>query len=181
MALLIGLVLCWIVSCSVAAPTVHLIKPENNEYIPESPSYIQTDSPQLVDPIWMTVTMKPLVKTTVVEPINKSDQPSLETVSQSTAPQQPSYYPYYHQLQTVPNLQQPYPYNTPQYQYQPGFPFQWSSLAAQPLVAQPLLASQLYPFPLQQLSGGLTSSSSSNAQPCDDGGRNIGGYQQHGY
>ncbi|XP_058823288.1 uncharacterized protein LOC131684438 [Topomyia yanbarensis] len=164
MVLLIGLISYWAVSCAVAAPTVHLIKQEDSADIPD----IQTDLPQIVDPLWMTVTMKPLVKTAVVKPISKSYQPPHETVNQNSPPQQPSYYPYYYQFQPASNPEPLYPYNTPQYQYQPGYQLQWPSVSTQPLVA-----SQLFPLPLPQVG--------SNNPPCGDSGRNIGGYHQHGY
>ncbi|XP_053695844.1 uncharacterized protein LOC128743316 [Sabethes cyaneus] len=177
---LVGLFAYWtVVSCALAAPTVHLIKPEDDGYFAPDPAFQRTELPQVVDPIWMTVTMKPLVKTTVVDPISKRLPPSVQTVQpriQQHQQQQPlPYYPYYHQLPTAPVIEPhslslyPNPYNMPSYQYQQaGFPLQWTSSVSHP-----------YPtIPLHQ------PGSSNVIPPCDDSDvRNTigGGYQQYGY
>lgn len=132
-------------SSVLAAPTVHLVKVEESEGIPDYQQLLPTDLPPIVDPVWMTVTMKPLVKTTVVEPLSpqypqaaeqpvhtdpvtRYQQPIAQTWQPS--PQNPpeTYYPFYYGAPTegprpsVPNLgqgpQQQYPYNVmPQFQY----------------------------------------------------------------
>ncbi|XP_055543435.1 uncharacterized protein LOC129728986 [Wyeomyia smithii] len=173
-----GLFAYWlVVSCAFAAPTVHLIKPEDDGYFARDSVFQQTELPQVVDPVWMTVTMKPLVKTTVVDPISKRLQPSIgTTIEQRPQQQQPVHYnpyPYHGNLPTVPviapNSPSLYPYHIPSYQYQQmKFPLQWSSVVSHP-----------YPtFPQQH-----QFSSNNVIQPCDDSGvRNIGGgYQQYGY
>ncbi|KAL1377194.1 hypothetical protein pipiens_016435 [Culex pipiens pipiens] len=139
-------VLCGLASV-LAAPTVHLVKVDESEGFPDYQQLLPTDLPPIVDPVWMTVTMKPLVKTTVVEPLNPQyPQPTERPVQpdpvtsyqQPTAPTwQPSqqnppstYYPYYYGAPTegsrLPALgqssqqfpQQPYPFNVqPQFQY----------------------------------------------------------------
>lgn len=134
---------CSLVCLVVAAPTVHLLQPEADQYGQN------TEQPLIIEPV--AVTMKPLVETTYVDPVNWNYQQAIETAIRQPAERQPTlFYPptYMHH------------YNG--YQQQPLYGQQWpwpqSALPQQPIM-QP---------------------SSTNVLPCSQN-RHIGGYQQHGY
>ncbi|KAL9697829.1 hypothetical protein quinque_001270 [Culex quinquefasciatus] len=147
-------VLCGLASV-LAAPTVHLVKVDESEGFPDYQQLLPTDLPPIVDPVWMTVTMKPLVKTTVVEPLSPQyPQPSERPVQSdpATSYQQPiaptwqpsqqnppaTYYPYYYgaptegsRLPTLPNLgqsSQQFPQQQPYpFNVQPQFQYNYAS------------------------------------------------------
>lgn len=143
-------ILCGLASV-MAAPTVHLVKQEDSDGVPDYQQLLPTDLPPIVDPVWMTVTMKPLVKTTIVEPLNpqypqpttSEQRPPLEQPdftpyqrpnaptwptqqNPSATPYYPSYYSYGTQTEGPPTQQffipQQYPFNVQPRQYQ--YPYQ---------------------------------------------------------
>ncbi|XP_055639070.1 uncharacterized protein LOC129777045 [Toxorhynchites rutilus septentrionalis] len=167
MTLCFGLASCFIISCALAAPTVHLIKPNDEDFSAGQADY-QTDAPDIVDPTWMTVTMKPIVKTTVLDPVSQNYLPPMGSSGQHPSSQQPTIYPYHYPNAApgVTTANHLYPYNIPH--YQPNYPLQWTQQTSVPLS---LHSAQFYPS-IQQ-AGGI-------AQPCF-GTHSVGGYQQQGY
>uniref|UniRef100_A0A1Q3FNH6 Putative conserved secreted protein n=1 Tax=Culex tarsalis TaxID=7177 RepID=A0A1Q3FNH6_CULTA len=159
----------------LAAPTVHLVKVDESEDIPDYQQLLPTDLPPIVDPVWMTVTMKPLVKTTIVEPLNPqypqtSEQPVQPDHGTSyqqpiaptwqPSPQSPpaTYYPYYYGAPTdgprtsLPNLsqspQQPFPQqHQQQYPYNVMPQFQYHYQSYPQLSWKPAVQPQQHPQP----------------------------------
>ncbi|XP_055609001.1 uncharacterized protein LOC129756211 [Uranotaenia lowii] len=103
----VGFVLCLIAACGIAGPTVHLIKVEDNDFPSSDRQYpANPDLGDVVDPVWMTVTMRPLIKTTVVNPVGKS-VPALPNSGVSVGNDLQQFVPYQPQQPQLP--QQPRP------------------------------------------------------------------------
>lgn len=140
--LVIGL--CSLAYLSAAAPTVHLLQPSNDQY------EYNTELPLIIEPV--PVTMKPLVETTYVDPVNVDYQQSIPTANQQPVQYYPPTY----------NTNHMNAYNYPGYHQQPSYNYQWqwpyAALPQQPIVQTP----------------------NTNVLPCSHN-RHFGGYQQHGY
>lgn len=123
----------------------HLFQPSSEQYEDNA------ELPLFIEPV--AVTMKPLVETTYVDPVNVNYPQPIATANQQPVQQQPSY-----------NYPPTYTYNLPGYQQQPSYGYQWQwPYQAQALPQQPVVQPP-----------------NTNVLPCSQS-RHAGGYQQHGY